>query len=221
MLEFRKAAASGDLVTLERLSLNRSNDFNIDEPGPKSGKTAAHFAAEGGHFDVIYWLFEKGANFYCKDNAGKTAIDYLQQKEFTSVESNPMSKGNRQYYLCNAHYEIWFAHDPTLFMPYLYQDDFRQYRENNPDGCISLVYSEALLSDEALSELVEFAKEYQISLISFEKDLKTLTDQFGTNEDKLCYQLASSGLTTPPWNRSIDQTNTRNFSMSRGRIDHL
>lgn len=196
MLEVRKAAAAGDLSTLKKLSLN--SDFNIDEPGPKSGKTAAHFAAEGGHFEVIYWLLEKGANFYCTDNAGKTAIDYLQQKEFTSIDSGPMLKGSRQYYLCNAHYKIWFAHDRAIFMPYLYQDDFRKYRENNPDGHMSLVYSQALLSDAALSELVEFAKKYQIILISFENDLGTLTEQFGTKEDKLCYQLASYELSQYP-----------------------
>ncbi len=198
MLEFRQAAAAGDLSTLIKLSRSGGDDFNIDESGPKSGKTAAHFAAEGGHFEVIYWLFEKGANFYCKDNAGKTAIDYLQQKEFASTSSSPMLKGKRQYYLCNAHYKIWFAHDPTLFMPYLYQDDFRQYRENNADGYMSLVYSRALLSDQALSELVAFAKEYQITLIPFETDLKVYTEQFGTNEDKLCYQLASYELSQYP-----------------------
>lgn len=198
MLEFRKAAAAGNLLALEELSLNRGNDFNIDEPDSKSGKTAAHFAAEGAHFEVIYWLFEQEANFYQADNAGKTAIDYLQQKEFTAIDSGPMLKGHRQYYLCNAHYKIWLAHTPTLFMPYLYQDDFRQYRENNPNGYMSLVYSKTLLNDAALSELVEFAAEYQISLISFENDLKTLTDQFGTKEDKLCYQLASYELSQYP-----------------------
>lgn len=198
MLEFRQAAEKGDVSVLEKLSLNRGADFNIDEFGPKSGKTAAHFAAERGHFEVIYWLLQKGANFYCKDNAGKTAIDYLQEKEFTSINSSPMLKGKRQYYLCNAHFKIWFAHDPSLFMPYLYQDDFRQYRENNPDGYMSLVYSKTLLSNAAFSELVEFAKEYKITLISFENDLKTLTEQFGKKEDNLCYQLASYELSHYP-----------------------
>ncbi len=198
MLEFRVAAAEDNLSSLEKLSRDMGDDFNIDEPGPKSGKTAAHVAAERAHFKTIYWLFERGANFYCKDNAGKTAVDYLQQKEFTSTDSSPMLMGDRKYHLCNAHYKIWFAHDREHFMPYLYQEDFRQYREKNPDGYISLVYSETLLNDKALSDLVEFAEKYQIALISFEKDLAKLTDQFGTEEDKQCYQLALNELNQYP-----------------------
>lgn len=198
MLEFRIAAAADNLSDLERLSRDMGGDFNIDESGPKSGKTAAHVAAERARFKAIYWLFENGANFYCKDNVGKTAFDYLQQKEFTSIGSCPMLRGDRKYHLCNAHYKIWFAHDREHFMPYLYQDDFRQYREKNPDGYISLVYSETLLSDAALSDLMEFAEKYQIALISFEKDLAELTDQFGTEEDKQCYQLALCELNQYP-----------------------
>ena len=145
MLEFRRAAAANNVVDMEKLSHDIGNNFNIDEPGPQSGKTAAHVAAERAHFQTIYWLFEKGANFYCKDHTGKTAIDYLQQKEFTLIHSNPMLKEDRKYHLCNAHYKIWLAHDREIFMPYLYQDDFKQYREQNPDGYISLVYSKNLL----------------------------------------------------------------------------
>ena len=189
-LEFRKAAAASNLEDLERLSHEMGDDFNIDEPGQPSGKTAAHVAAERVHFKAIYWLFERGANFYCKDKAGKTAAEYLQQKEFSSIGSNPMLMGDRKYHFCNVHSKIWLAHDREHFMPYLYQDDFRQYREKNPKGHISLVYSETLMSDTALSDLVEFAEKYQIALISFEKDLARLTDQFGTEEDKQCYQLA-------------------------------
>ncbi len=191
MLAFRTAALTNDLAAMERLWKHRDSAFNIDESGPKSGKTAAHVAAERGNFPAIHWLVEKKANFYCKDNASKTAIDYLQQKEFTSIVLDPMLRGDRRYYLCNAHYKIWLAHDPDCFMPYLYQEDFRQYREKNPDGYISLVYSEFLLSDRGLSDLVQFAEKYQITLLSFEKELAKLTEQFGTEEDKKCYQLAS------------------------------
>jgi hypothetical protein len=198
MLEFRRAAASNNVSDLERLSRDTSDNFNIDAPGPQSGKTAAHVAAERANFKTIYWLFEKRANFFCKDNAGKTAIDYLQQKEFTFIGSNPMLKGDRKYYLCNAHYKIWFAHDREIFMPYLYQDDFRQYRERNPDGYISLVYSKTLLSNTAFSDLVEFAEKYQIALISFEEEFAKLIDEFGTEEDKQCYQLASNELNHYP-----------------------
>lgn len=197
MLEFRVAAAKNSLIDLERLWSSREDGFNIDEPGPKSGKTAAHVAAERANFKAIYWLFEKGADFHCRDHAGKTAIDYLQQKEFTASMS-PMSKGDRNYHLCNAHYKIWLAHDPEIFMPYLYQDDFRQYREKNPDGYISLVYSETLLSNTALSDLTQFAEKHQIVLISFEKDLALLTDRFGTESDKESYKFASYELNQYP-----------------------
>lgn len=198
MLEFRKAAAANNLSELKRLWDAKGDDFNIDEPGPQSGKTAAHVAAERAHFETIYWLLEKGANFYCKDHAGKTAIDYLQHKELTSSDPEPMLKKSRQYFLCNAHSKIWLAHDPAIFMPYLYQNDFKQYREKNSEGSISLVYSESLLNTAALSELSEFAEKYQISLISFENDLKKLTEQFGTETDKRCYQLASYELSQYP-----------------------
>jgi len=83
-------------------------------------------------------------------------------------------------------------------MPYLYQDDFKQYREKNPDGYISLVYSEALLNEKATSDLVEFAEKYQIALISFENDLARLTNQYGTITDKQCYQFASYELNQYP-----------------------
>lgn len=209
MLEFRIATAADNLLDMERLSRDMGADFNIDEPGPKSGKTAAHVAAEKAHFKAIYWLFERGADFYCKDHAGKTAIDYLQQREFSYSHpmllvgdrrclGNPLLAGDRKYHLCNAHIKIWFAHDREDFMPYLYRDDFRQYREKNPDGYLSLVYSEALLSDRALSELVKFAEKYQITLISFEKDFANLTEQFGTEEDKQCYQMAAYELSQYP-----------------------
>ncbi len=198
MLAFRTAASTNDLAEMERLWCHKGSDFNIDEPGPKSGKTAAHVAAERGHFLALYWLIEKKANFYSQDRAGKTASDYLQQKEFTSIVSDPMSRGDRQYYLCNAHYKIWLAHDPDCFMPYLYQEDFKQYREKNPDGSISLVYSEFLLSSKSLADLVQFAQKYQITLLSFETDLAKLTEQFGTEGDKRCYKLASCELNHYP-----------------------
>lgn len=198
MLDFRLAAAANNTLDLERLSHALGDDFKIDEPGPKSGKTAAHVASERAHFKAIYWLFEKGADFHCEDNAGKTPLDYLQQKELTSLGSKPMLIEDRKYHLCNAHYKIWLAHDPEIFMPYLYQDDFRQYREKNPDGYISLVYSEALLSKTALSDLITFAEKYRITLISFEKDLAKLTEHYGTEEDKQCYELAKFELSQYP-----------------------
>lgn len=194
MLEFRRAAATNNVLDMIKLSNDMGNDFNINEPGPQSGKTATHVAAERSHFQTLYWLFERGANFYCTDNAGKTAIDYLQEKEFTFIGSELPLKGDRQYYLCNAHYKIWLAHDREIFMPYLYQHDFKQYREKNPDGYISLVYSTTLLSNTALSDLVAFAEKYQVALISFEEELFKLTSQYGTEEDKQCYQLALNEL---------------------------
>ena len=98
---------------------------------------------------------------------------------------------DRKYHLCNAHYKIWLAHDPEILMPYLYQDDFRQYREKNSCGYCSLVYSGKLLSNKGMSDLIEFAEKYKIGLISFEKDLEELTNTFGTEKDKQSYKLAS------------------------------
>lgn len=190
MLELRIAAANNDILKLERLSNEMGECLNVNEPGLKTGKTAAHFAAKNGHFKAIYWLFEKKADFFFKDKSGKTPIDYLQEKEFTVINPNSVSKGDRQYYLCNAHCKIWLAHDPDIFMPYLYQNDFREYREKNPNGYISLIYSRSLLNDNAYSELKMFAKKFNITLISFEKDFLDLLSQYGTEEDKACYGLA-------------------------------
>lgn len=194
MLEFRQAAAANKPMEMQRLSINLGANFNIDGTGVSSGKSAAHFAAERGHFNAIYWLFENGADFYFPDNAGHTAIDYLQQKEFTSINSEPMVQGDRKYHVCNSHFKIWLAHDPEIFMPYLYQEDFKQYRDKNPDGSISLVYSETLLSQTSLLDLMAFAEKYRISLISFESDLEKLTNRFGTETDKQSYRLASEEL---------------------------
>lgn len=198
MLNFRTAAASNDIVALENLWTNKASDFDIDATGHESGKTAAHFAAQRGHFKAIYWLFDKGANFYCKDNEKKTPLDYLQQKEFALINSNPTQKGDRQYHLCNAHCKVWFAHDREIFMPYLYQNDFKEYREKNADGYMSLVYSRALLSETAYTELLEFAKKYQIALISFEEELSELTKEFGTEGDQKCYKWASHEIAKYP-----------------------
>jgi len=98
---------------------------------------------------------------------------------------------DRKYHLSNAHYKIWLAHDPEILMPYLYQDDFRQYREKNSCGYCSLVYYGKLLSNKGMSDLIEFAEKYKIALISFEKDLEELTNTFGTEKDKQSYKLAS------------------------------
>ena len=61
MLQFRQAAGTNNLSELERLSNSLGVKFNIDEPGPSSGKTAAHVAAERAHFKAIYWLLDNGA----------------------------------------------------------------------------------------------------------------------------------------------------------------
>jgi hypothetical protein len=197
-LNFRVAAASNNIEEMEKLSLALGDTFDINEAGPKSGKTAAHAAAERANFKAIYWLLEKGADFHSKDNIGKTAADYLQEREFAAIGSDPMSKGDRKYFLCNAHCKIWSAHDPELYMPYLYENDFKNYRENNPNGYVSLVYSINLLSAKSLAELKTCAEKYQIDLISFEEDLASLTDQFGTEKDKLSYALARSELEEYP-----------------------
>lgn len=172
--------------------------FKINDAGPKSGKNAAHVAAERSNFLALYWLIERGADFECKDNAGKTAAEYLQQSELAAIGTDPMSKGDRKYYLCNAHEKIWLAHDPAHFMPYLYQEDFRQYRARNPDGDISAIYSRSLLSDAAFAELTEFATAHKVALVCFETDFARLTDQYGTNEDKCVHRFASSELAQYP-----------------------
>ena len=198
MLEFRQAAAKNNVATLKKI-MQHNESVDLDEAGPTSGRTAAHQACIRGNFEVIYWLYAQGADFYCKDKEGKTAIDYLQEYEFKRASnSKQMLKASRDYFLCNAHYKIWLAHEPSIFMPYLYRQDFIEYRKNNPNGFISLVYSLALLNEKALSELKEFAQTHKITLISFEDDLNRLTTQFGTTEDKECYQLASEELKNYP-----------------------
>lgn len=196
MFDFRVAAANNDLVEMERLS--KEPDFQIDEPGPKSGKSAAHVAAKRAHFKALYWLYERGANFHLPDLSGKTPLDYLQEKEIIYPGSKMPDQGDRKYFFCNAHCKVWFAHDPNHFMPYLYQQDFRQYREKNPEGAQSLLYSRKLLSDSAFSALEAFAEKYQIALIDFEGEFGKLTDRFGTDEDKAAYRLALEELAAYP-----------------------
>lgn len=75
MKEFMKAAAKGNLKKLqELLQKQKSEKGGIDESNEISGKTALHFAVEKGHFNVVKWLLEQGADINVQDTSHQTAL---------------------------------------------------------------------------------------------------------------------------------------------------
>jgi len=65
------AAESGDLAKVKRLVVDCGIDPNIQDD---SGETPLHYAAGGGHPDVVKLLLERGADPNVKDYNGRTPL---------------------------------------------------------------------------------------------------------------------------------------------------
>lgn len=68
--ELRTAAANGN-ITQARQCLTLDN---VNIPGPHSGKTALHFAAQGGHGEIVTLLLQLGAQVNVQDKALETPL---------------------------------------------------------------------------------------------------------------------------------------------------
>lgn len=67
-----EAAFKGDLAYVTSCV---DSDPRYVEGFDASGRTLLHYAAEGGHVNVVTYLLEKGAYVYAEDENGLTAFD--------------------------------------------------------------------------------------------------------------------------------------------------
>lgn len=67
----RESAAGGNLNKVQK---ELESGTPVDCTSYSSGRTALHFAAEGGHVDVVRLLIERGANVEAKDAADETPL---------------------------------------------------------------------------------------------------------------------------------------------------
>lgn len=61
------------------ITLLRKFGANLDEQD-EDGNTALHHAVMGGHPEIVHYLLKKGANREIRNNQGKTAEEWLQQR---------------------------------------------------------------------------------------------------------------------------------------------
>jgi hypothetical protein len=81
--QFREAAAHGDVALMHSLYVN--NSLDICEAGPKSGKSAAHQAAEKGHAAALRFLHSLGDSFSSVDKGGFTPMQLATEPECKDV----------------------------------------------------------------------------------------------------------------------------------------
>jgi len=82
-LEFRTAAAEGNLVRCKELS--RSNRFDINSEGTPSKKTALHQAAIYNRLEVMQYLLSFGNIEHKEDLLHKTPFDYARENDSKDV----------------------------------------------------------------------------------------------------------------------------------------
>lgn len=77
--EFLKIVASGNLFDVMAMLGSGRVDVNAKEP--VYGRTALMVASDWGHFEIVKYLVENGANVNLKDKDGKTALDFAETNE--------------------------------------------------------------------------------------------------------------------------------------------
>ncbi len=88
----RICAANNDLLGMKILHCCH---ISIDSPGPKSGRTALHFAVVRKHVDCVRWLIKEGADPNRCDKNGNTAIDLaIGEPELISILTNDRHQRN-------------------------------------------------------------------------------------------------------------------------------
>lgn len=71
-----KAAFEGDLAYVTQCV---ESDANYTQVADGRGRTLLHYAAEGGHADIVKYLLEHNAVASAQDNDGYTAMDAASQ----------------------------------------------------------------------------------------------------------------------------------------------
>ena len=85
------AAMKGDLQTVKALLEQDPALVNVEKPPNK--KTALHYAAQGGHRDVVEFLLEKGAEVSRPNIIGETPLHYAATVESPDVAILLLARG--------------------------------------------------------------------------------------------------------------------------------
>ncbi|KAJ1039516.1 hypothetical protein NDA14_004914 [Ustilago hordei] len=109
-LELHLAAEAGDLLLVKSLLSSSPSPEEDDEGGvdvwyedPSSANwSALHFAAEGGHLEVVKVLLRHGAIWNAVDANGFTAAQVAWSRNYTKVYEAIFEEGVRQIFLLNA-----------------------------------------------------------------------------------------------------------------------
>jgi len=67
-------------VTIVKILLE-SKSIHVDEPMPRSRRTALHFATEKNHVEIARLLLQAGANKNAKSRRGRTPLDVARRKD--------------------------------------------------------------------------------------------------------------------------------------------
>ena len=87
---FLYTVESGDLFDV--MAMLESGRVNVNAKSSINGRTALMLASEAGHFEVVKYLVENGANANLKDNDGKTALDFAETDEIRQFLINNGAK---------------------------------------------------------------------------------------------------------------------------------
>jgi ankyrin repeat protein len=78
-----RAAQQGDLAEMQQLAAEGFDVNLMDE----IGKGALHYAVDGGHYKIVSWLLENGAdvNLHDEDMIGETALALAAQRDYPEL----------------------------------------------------------------------------------------------------------------------------------------
>lgn len=149
MKEFHQAASKGDIATLQALlEKQKSEKGGIDEIDPETGKTALHFAVEGGHAASVQWLLENKANIDAIDRNYDSPLSLAASKLDDAMVNVLLEKSAKTLVFKNAQ-EALTPLVPLIKLRDVYIQKFKEMKSQGqeilPDELKKLLLCEGLL----------------------------------------------------------------------------